>query len=135
VAVLAVIQNQDARGTGAIGFHGADDAPSPKSPSIEKKSQSYIGWAARLRRPHIGCGAPQPCHNIFFRFAPDSPVKLPVNQPLKVSVSLLTTNGAEDDMDEGAWLRAASKSSSCDFLRKEPDLYHSTDGKPFHDAR
>jgi hypothetical protein len=38
-------------------------------------------------------------------------------------------------MDEGAWLRAASKSSSCDFLREEPDLYHSTDGKPFHDAR
>ena len=66
---------------------------------------------------------------------PDSPVKLPVNQPLKVSVSPLATNDAEYDMDEGAWLRAASKSSSCDFLREEPDLYHSTDGKPFHDAR
>jgi hypothetical protein len=66
---------------------------------------------------------------------PDSPVKLPVNQPLKVSVSPLATNDAEDDMDEGAWLRAASKSSSGDFLREEPDLYHSTDGKPFHDAK
>ena len=66
---------------------------------------------------------------------PDSPVNLPVNQPLKVSVSPLATNDAEDDMDEGAWLRAASKSSSCDFLREEPDLYHSTDGKPFHDAK
>ena len=66
---------------------------------------------------------------------PDSPVKLPVNQPLKISVSPLATNGAEDDMDEGAWLRAASKGSSCDFLREEPDLYHSTDGKPFHHAR
>jgi len=66
---------------------------------------------------------------------PDSPVKLPKNQPLKVSVSLLETNGAEDDMDEGAWLRAASKNPSFDFLREEPDLYRSTDGKPFHDAR
>jgi hypothetical protein len=66
---------------------------------------------------------------------PDSPVKLPVNQPLKVSVSPLAEKGAEDDMDEGAWLRAASKSSSFDFLRDEPDLYHSTDGKPFHHAR
>jgi len=66
---------------------------------------------------------------------PDSPVKLPKNQPLKVSVSLLETNAAEDDMDEGAWLRAASKNSSFDFLREEPNLYRSTDGKPFHYAR
>jgi hypothetical protein len=66
---------------------------------------------------------------------PDSPVKLPVNQPLKVSVSPLATNGAEDDLDEGAWLRAASKNPTFDFLREEPDLYHATDGKPFHDAR
>jgi hypothetical protein len=66
---------------------------------------------------------------------PDSPVKLPVNQPLKVSVSPLATNGAEDDMDEGAWLRAASKNPTFDFLRKEPDLYHATDGNPFQDAR
>lgn len=66
---------------------------------------------------------------------PDSPVKLPKNQPLKVSVSLLETNGAEDDMDEGAWLWAASKNPPFDFLREEPDLYLSTDGKPFHDAR
>jgi hypothetical protein len=66
---------------------------------------------------------------------PDSPVKLPVNQPLKVSVSPLAENGAEDDMNEGAWLRAASKNPTFDFLRDEPDLYHSTDGKPFHHAR
>jgi hypothetical protein len=67
---------------------------------------------------------------------PDSPVKLPVNQPLKVSVSPLELNGGEDDdMDEGAWLRAASKNPTFDFLRDEPGLYHSTDGKPFHHAR
>jgi hypothetical protein len=67
---------------------------------------------------------------------PDSPVKLPVNQPLKVSVSLLELNGGEDDdMNEGAWLRAASKNPAFDFLHDEPDLYHSTDGKPFHHAR
>jgi hypothetical protein len=66
---------------------------------------------------------------------PDSPVKLPVNQPLKVSVSPLAENGSEDDMNEGAWLRAASKNPTFDFLRDEPDLYHSTDGKPFHHAR
>jgi hypothetical protein len=63
---------------------------------------------------------------------PDSPVKLPVNQPLKVSVSTIEANNEEDgDMSEGAWLRAASKNPSFDFLRDEPDLYHSTDGKPF----
>jgi hypothetical protein len=67
---------------------------------------------------------------------PDSPVKLPMNQPLKISVSPVTTNGAEeDDLDEGAWLRAASEHSAFDFLREEPNLYRSTDGKPFHDAR
>jgi hypothetical protein len=66
---------------------------------------------------------------------PDSPVKLPVNQPLKVSVSTVEANAEEDDMNEGAWLRAASNNTSFDFLRDEPDLYRSTDGKPFHDAR
>ena len=66
---------------------------------------------------------------------PDSPVKLPVNQPLKVSVSAVEIDDSEDDMNEGAWLHIASKNSSFDFLREEPDLYHSTDGKPLHDAR
>jgi hypothetical protein len=67
---------------------------------------------------------------------PDSPVKLPVNRPLKVSVSTAEANGGEDDdMDEGAWLRAASKNPSFDFLRDEPNLYRSTDGKPFDGAR
>jgi hypothetical protein len=46
---------------------------------------------------------------------PDSSVKLPVNQPLKISVSPVEANGAEDDMDEGAWLRVASQSPACDF--------------------
>ena len=62
---------------------------------------------------------------------PDSPVKLPLNQPLKVSVLPLESGSEEDDMDEGAWLRAASKNPSFDFLRDEPDLYRSSDGKPF----
>jgi len=62
---------------------------------------------------------------------PDSPVKLPVNQPLKVSVSTVETNDAEDDMNEGAGLRAASKNPSFDFLRDESDFYQSTDGKLF----
>ena len=67
---------------------------------------------------------------------PDSPVKLPVNQPLKISVSAVETNREEeDDMNEGAWLRAASENPSFDFLRDEPDLYRSTDGKPFHNSR
>jgi len=66
---------------------------------------------------------------------PDSPVKLPVNQTLKVSVSTVESNGAEDDdMNEGAWLRAASKNSTFDFLKEEAEIYRSTDGKPF-DAR
>ena len=67
---------------------------------------------------------------------PDSPVKLPVNQPLKVSVSAVETNSEEeDDMNEGAWLRAALGNPSFDFLRDEPDLYRSTDGKPFRNSR
>jgi hypothetical protein len=65
---------------------------------------------------------------------PDSPVKLPVNQPLKVSVSTVGENSEDDDMHEGAWSRAASKNSAFDFLKEEPEIYRSTDGKPF-DAR
>jgi hypothetical protein len=62
---------------------------------------------------------------------PDSPVKLPANQPLKVSVSAVKIDNAEDDMNEGAWLRTASKTPSFDFPREEPELYRVTDGKPF----
>ncbi len=65
---------------------------------------------------------------------PDSPVKLPLNQPLKISVSEFDANAEDDDMDEGVWLRAASKNSAFDFLKEEPEIYRSTDGKPF-DAR
>ncbi|HEY3763070.1 MAG TPA: hypothetical protein VGN23_15095 [Verrucomicrobiae bacterium] len=66
---------------------------------------------------------------------PDSPVKLPVNKPLKVTISILDAAPSEDDdIAEGVWLRNASKSSSFDFLKDEPELYRLTDGKPF-DAR
>ena len=40
---------------------------------------------------------------------PDSPVKLPVNQPLKVSVSTLETDGEEDDDDQGERQGAARR--------------------------
>jgi hypothetical protein len=62
---------------------------------------------------------------------PDSPVKLPMDQRLKVSVSAVEIDDAEDDMNEGAWLRAASKNPSFDFLRDEPEHYRATDCKPF----
>jgi hypothetical protein len=65
---------------------------------------------------------------------PDSPVKLPLNQPLKISVSEFDANAEDDDINEGVWLRAASKNSAFDFLKEEPEIYRSTDGKPF-DAR
>jgi hypothetical protein len=65
---------------------------------------------------------------------PDSPVKLPLNQPLKISVSEFDANAEDDDLNEGVWLRAASKNSAFDFLKEEPEIYRSTDGKPF-DAR
>jgi len=65
---------------------------------------------------------------------PDSPVKLPMNQPLKISVSEFNANAEDDDMNENVWLRAASKNSAFDFLKEEPEIYRSTDGKPF-DAR
>ncbi len=62
---------------------------------------------------------------------PDSPVKLPLNQALKVSVLPLESSGEQDDMDEAAWLRAAVKNPAFGFLRDEPGIYRSTDGKPF----
>ncbi|HZL14399.1 MAG TPA: hypothetical protein VFC85_09705, partial [Verrucomicrobiae bacterium] len=62
---------------------------------------------------------------------PDSPVKLPMNQPLKISVSEFNANAEDDDMNENVWLRAASKNSAFDFLKEEPEIYRSTDGKPF----
>ncbi|MGH7952047.1 MAG: hypothetical protein ACREFE_09030 [Limisphaerales bacterium] len=65
---------------------------------------------------------------------PDSPVKLPMNQPLKISVSEFDANAEDDDLNEGVWLCAASKNSAFDFLKEEPEIYRSTDGKPF-DAR
>jgi hypothetical protein len=36
------------------------------------------------------------------------------------------------DLDELAWLKSAFENSPFDFLREEPDIYHSTDGKPFN---
>jgi len=57
---------------------------------------------------------------------PDSPVKLPVNQPLKVSVSTVETNAAEDDMNKGAWLRARVKKSVLRFPARR------TRHLPFH---
>jgi hypothetical protein len=65
---------------------------------------------------------------------PDSPVKLPVNQQLKVSVLEFDENSEDDDTNESVWVRAASKNSAFDFLKEEPEIYRSTDGKPF-DAR
>lgn len=65
---------------------------------------------------------------------PDSPVKLPLNQPLKISVSEFDAQAENDDMSEGVWLRAAANNSAFDFLKEEPEIYRSTDGKPF-DAR
>ena len=65
---------------------------------------------------------------------PDKPVKLPTNQTLQVSVvSISEKPDNEDDVGEGAWMRAASKAAGSDFLAEEPDLYSSKDGLPFHD--
>jgi hypothetical protein len=65
---------------------------------------------------------------------PDSPVKLPLNQPLKISVSEFDASAEDDDLGETVWLHAASKNSAFDFLKDEPEIYRSTDGQPF-DAR
>jgi hypothetical protein len=65
---------------------------------------------------------------------PDSLVNLPVNQPLRVSV-MPPLEGADrrDEIDEIAWLGAASAAVGLDFLAEEPDLYSSSDGRPFVD--
>jgi len=64
---------------------------------------------------------------------PDTPVNLPVNQPLRVSVVTLA-EGVENgyDVDEVTWIRAASANEAKGFLAEEPDLYSSSDGRPFH---
>jgi hypothetical protein len=64
---------------------------------------------------------------------PDTPVSLPVNQPLRVSVILLAP-GAENgyDVDEITWMRATAAEAANDFLAEEPDIYSSSDGRPFH---
>ena len=69
---------------------------------------------------------------------PDSPVNLPLNQPLKVSVAPMTSlaTSADPELDEQVWLQAAVTSSAFDFLKDEAeDIYRPTDGRPFHDEK
>ena len=64
---------------------------------------------------------------------PDTPVSLPVNQPLRVSVVTLADAVAEGyDVAEATWMRAESAGAGNDFLAEEPDIYSSSDGRPFH---
>ena len=57
---------------------------------------------------------------------------LPIAGPSRVRVIILIP--AQDDIDEGEWLRAASLNPAFDFL-KDPteDIYTLEDGKPFDD--
>jgi hypothetical protein len=60
--------------------------------------------------------------------------RLPVAGPSRVRVIILLPE--EADLDERAWLQAASANPAFDFL-SEPgeDLYTPADGRPFDDAR
>ena len=64
---------------------------------------------------------------------PDKPVKLPVNQPLRVSVVSMSESEHSEEVDELAWQHAASSAVGPDFLAEEPDLYSPNDGRPFDD--
>ena len=62
---------------------------------------------------------------------PHGPVNLPIDQTLAVSVLPVQRQmAAAGEIDECDWRRGATASLT-DFLRKEPDLYTSTDGRPF----
>ena len=64
---------------------------------------------------------------------PDTPVNLPVNQPLRVSVVTLAERPETGyDVDEATWMQAATANMAKDFLAEEPDIYTSSDGRPFH---
>jgi hypothetical protein len=62
---------------------------------------------------------------------PDKPVKLPVNQPLRVSVVSMSESEHSEEVDELAWQHAASSAVGPDFLAEEPDIYSQNDGRPF----
>jgi hypothetical protein len=59
---------------------------------------------------------------------------LPILGPSRVRVLILVPEAGE--IDDEAWLRAATTNPAFDFL-KEPaeDLYTPSDGQPFHDQR
>ena len=62
---------------------------------------------------------------------PHTPLELPLNQPLAVTVSVLANESETGDgVDEGLWQRAAAQSTA-DFLGAEPDVYSASDGRPF----
>jgi hypothetical protein len=67
---------------------------------------------------------------------PDSPVSLPMNQPLSVS-AVPTPHGVDhgEEVDEMAWMRAAATVAGSDSLAEELDFYLSSDGRPFVDKR
>jgi len=57
---------------------------------------------------------------------------LPIVGPKRVRVIVLSLR--EDEIDETAWLRAASSNPAFAFLNDpEEDIYTLNDGKPFHD--
>ncbi len=76
----------------------------------------------------------------------DEAGRLHLDEPLEgaasQSVRVILLFGAEDDIDERAWLRAAGRNPAFDFLRDTAeDVYTSEDGAPFdekaqrHDER
>ena len=59
---------------------------------------------------------------------------LPVVGPTRVRVIILLSE--ETDIEEGEWLRNASKNPAFDFLKEpEEDIYTLEDGRPFNDQR
>ncbi len=56
----------------------------------------------------------------------------PLENVASQAVRVILLFDADDDIDEPAWLRAASRNSAFDFLRApEEDLYTAEDGTPF----
>ena len=57
---------------------------------------------------------------------------LPITGPTRVRLIILVPDSSE--FEESAWLSAAAKNPSFDFLKEEPEnIYTQKDGRPFHD--
>lgn len=66
----------------------------------------------------------------------DVPLEEAASQAVRVILLFEADEEEKEDVDERAWLRAASRNPAFDFLQNlAEDLYTANDGRPFDDQR